>query len=112
MSKTLKKIRQNLTDSTRNIKRSSLSGKDYKKQEFRREENPTSKYMVNATASLVAQMVNNLPAMWETQVRSLGQEGPLDKERATHTSTLAWRIPWTKEPGALQSMVLQRVRYD
>ena len=54
--------------------------------------NPTSKHMVNAMASLVAQMVKNLPAMWETQIRSLVQEGPLEKERATHTSTLAWRI--------------------
>ena len=57
--------------------------------------------MVNAMASLVAQMVKILPVMWETQVRSLGQEDPLEKERATHTSTLAWRIPWTKEPGEL-----------
>ena len=57
--------------------------------------------MVNAMASLVAQMVKILPVMWETQVRSLGQEDPLEKERATHTSTLAWRIPWTKEPGGL-----------
>ena len=68
--------------------------------------------MVNAMASLVAQMVKNLPVMWETQVRSLGQEDPLEKERTTHTSTLAWRIPWTKEPGGLQPMGLQRVRYD
>ena len=55
-------------------------------------------------ASLVAQMVKNLPAMWETQVGSLGWEDALEKEMATHSSVLAWRIPGTEEPGALQSM--------
>ena len=55
-------------------------------------------------ASLVAQSVRNLPAMQETQVRFLGQEDPLEKEMATHSSILAWRIPWTEEPGGLQSM--------
>ena len=60
-------------------------------------------------ASLVAHMVKNLPAMWETQVESLGQEDPLEEEMATHSSILAWRIPWTKEPGRLQSMESQRV---
>ena len=54
-------------------------------------------------ASLVAQAVKNLPAMQETQVRSLGQEGPLEKGMATHSSILAWRIPWREEPGGLQS---------
>ena len=54
----------------------------------------------------------SLPAMQETQVRSLGQEDPLQKGMATHPSTFAWRIPWTKEPGGLQSMGLQRVRHD
>ena len=58
-------------------------------------------------APLVAQMVKNLPAMKETRVRSLGQEDPLEKGMATHSSILAWRIPWTKEPGGLQSMELQ-----
>ena len=52
-------------------------------------------------ASLVAQMVKRLPAVRETQVRSLGQEDPLEKEMATHSSTLAWRIPWTEELGRL-----------
>ena len=52
----------------------------------------------------MAQMIKNLPAMQETQVRSLGQEDPLEKEMAIHSSTLAWRIPWTEEPGGLQSM--------
>ena len=52
-------------------------------------------------ASLVAQRVNNLPAMEETQVRSLGHEDPLEEEMATHSSILTWRIPWTEEPGGL-----------
>ena len=63
-------------------------------------------------ASLVAQMVKNLPAMWDTQVRSLGQEDPLEKGAATHASILAWRIPWTEEPGRLQSIGSQRVGQD
>ena len=54
-------------------------------------------------ASLVAQMVKHLPAMRETQVQSLGWEAPLEKEMATHSSTLAWKIPWAEEPGGLQS---------
>ena len=62
-------------------------------------------------ASLVAQMVKNLPAMQETQVRSLGQEDPLEKGTATHSSILAWKIPWTEEPGRLQSTGLLRVRH-
>ena len=61
-------------------------------------------------ASLVAQRLKRLPAMQETWVRSLGQEDPLEKEMATHSSILAWRIPWTEEPGGLQSMGSQRVR--
>ena len=56
-------------------------------------------------ASLVAQRVKRLPAMQETWVRSLGREDPLEKEKATHSSTLAWKIPWTVKPGRLQSMV-------
>ena len=55
-------------------------------------------------ASLVAQMLKNLPAMQETQVLSLGQEDPLEKGISTHSSVLAWKIPWTEEPGGLQSM--------
>ena len=55
----------------------------------------------------VAQMVKNLLAMQEAQVQSLGQEDPLEKEMATHSSILVWKIPWTKEPGGLQSMGLQ-----
>ena len=63
-------------------------------------------------ASLVAQMVKNLPAMQETWVRFLGWEDPSEKGMATHSSILAWRIPWTEKPGGLQSMGLQRVRHD
>ena len=55
-------------------------------------------------ASLVAQMVRNLPSMQETLVRFLGQRDPLEKEMATHSSILAWKIQWTEEPGVLQSM--------
>ena len=62
--------------------------------------------------SLVAQMVKRLPVMRETWVRSLGRDDPLEKEMATHSSILAWKIPWTEEPGRLQSMGLQRVRHD
>ena len=60
----------------------------------------------------MVQMVKRLPAMWETQVRSLGQENPLEKEMATHSSVLAQKIPWMEEPGGLQSMGSQRVRHD
>ena len=63
-------------------------------------------------ASLVAHMVKNLPTIQETKVRSLGQEDPLEKGMATHSSIPAWRIPWTDEPGGLQSMRLQRVGHD
>ena len=56
--------------------------------------------------------VKNLPAMWENQVRSLGLEDPLEEGMATHSSILAWRMPWTEEPGGLQSMVLQGVGHD
>ena len=55
-------------------------------------------------ASMVAQRLKCLPAMWETWVRSMGQEDPLEKEMATHSTTLAWKIPWMEEPGGLQSM--------
>ena len=60
-------------------------------------------------ASVVAQMVKNLPAMWETWVRSLGQEDPWEKGLATHSSIHAWRIPWMGDPDRLQSMGLERV---
>ena len=58
----------------------------------------------NSKASLVVQIVKNLPARQGTQVQSLGREDPLKKEMATHSSILAWKFPWTEEPGGLQSM--------
>ena len=60
----------------------------------------------------MAKTVKNLPAVQETWVRSLGWEDPLEKEMATHSSILAWKIPWTEEPGGLQSMGSQRVGHD
>ena len=66
---------------------------------------------INIREELVAQLVKNLPAMQETRVRSLGWEDPLEKEMATHSSTLAWRISWTEEPGR-QTIGLQRVGHD
>ena len=62
--------------------------------------------------SLVAQMVRCLPTVWETWVRSLGQEDPLEKEMATHSSILAWKTPWMEEHSRLQSMASQRVGHD
>ena len=64
----------------------------------------------NEVSSTVAQMVKSLPAMQEIWVSSLGWDDPLEKEIATHSSILAWRIPWTEEPGGLQSTGSQRVR--
>ena len=63
-------------------------------------------------ASLVAQMVRNLPAMQETWVQFLGQEEPLEHVMATHSNVLDWQIPWTEEPGGLRSMESQRVGHD
>ena len=72
-----------------------------------------NQYFLNEhRASLVAQMVKSLLAMWETWVPSLGWDDPLEKEMATHSSILACKIPWMKEPGRLQSMGLQRVGND
>ena len=72
----------------------------------------SSQPRVSCMASLVAQRLRRLPEMWETQVRSLGQKDPLEKEMATHSSILAWRMPWMEEPGRLQSMESQRVGHD
>ena len=69
-------------------------------------------YIYLTWASQVAQRLKHLPAMQETWVQSLGQEDPLEKEMATHSSILAWRIPWMEEPGGLQSMGSQRVGHD
>ena len=63
-------------------------------------------------ASLVAQRLKHLPATWETWVQSLGQKDPLEKELATHSSILAWRIPWTGEPGGIESTGWKRVGHD
>ena len=71
-----------------------------------------SQTVKNLSASLVAQRVKNLPAVWETQVLSLGWEDALEKGMATHSSTLAWKTPWMEEHGGLQSMESQRVRHD
>ena len=60
----------------------------------------------------MTQIVKNPPAMWETWVHSLGWEDPLEKEMATHSRTIAWKIPWTEEPGRLQSMGSKRVGHD
>ena len=65
-----------------------------------------------APTSLVAQTVKRLSTMRETRVRSLGREDPLEKEMAIHSSTIAWKIPWTEEPGRLQSMGSQRVGHN
>ena len=73
---------------------------------------PSNSFCQIHWASLVALLVKNLPAVQETQVRPLGQEALLEKGMATQSSVLAWRIPWTEEPGRLQSMGSQRVRHD
>ena len=74
---------------------------------------PTSIVLFNSyLTSLVAQMVKRLSTMWETRVRSLGREDPLEKEMAIHSRTVAWKIPWTEEPGRLQPMGSQRVGHD
>ena len=70
-----------------------------------------SMFMVVKT-SLVAQEVKCLPIMWETRAQSLGGEDPPEKAMAPHSSTLAWKTPWTEEPGGLQSLASQRVRHD
>ena len=67
---------------------------------------------MHVETSLVAQKVKHLPTMWQTQVQSLSWEDLLEKEMATHSSILAWKIPWMEEPGRLQSMGSQRVGHD
>ena len=69
-------------------------------------------FSTNTTASLIAQSVKNLPAIWETQVQSMGWEDPLEEDLVTHSSVLAWKILWTEEPGRLQSIGLQKVGHD
>ena len=67
---------------------------------------------LDRSSSLVAQRITRLPTTQETQLQSLGWEDPLEKEMATHSSIFAWRIPWTEEPGGLQSTGSQRVRHN
>ena len=74
--------------------------------------NMLSRLVINTLPCMVAQTVKRLSTMQETWVRSLGWEDPLEKEMAIHSSTIAWKIPWTEEPGRLQSMGSQRVRHD
>ena len=69
-------------------------------------------FLWSSQASLVVQMVKRLPTTWETRVQSLGWENLLEKDMATHSNILAWKIPWTEEPGRLQSMGSQRVRHN
>ena len=76
------------------------------------EEKGLSEKNIYYVISLVAQMVKHLSTMRETWVPSLGWEDPLEEEMAIHSSTIAWKIPWTEEPGRLQSMGLQRVGHD
>ena len=72
----------------------------------------TCLFVAQPCITLVAQTLKHLPIMLETRVRSLGQEDLLEKEMATHSSTLAWKIPWKEEPGRLQSIASQRVRHN
>ena len=76
------------------------------------QETKKKKKKITIYPSLVAQRLKHLTALQETWVRSLGQEDPLEKEMVTHSSILAWRIPWTEERGGLQSMGSQRIRHD
>ena len=73
---------------------------------------PAASHSSREAASLVAQRLKRLPLMRETWVQSLGQEDPLEKEMAAHSSILAWRIPWTEEPGGLQPMGSQRYGHN
>ena len=83
-----------------------------KQSEVSQKEKDEYRVLMHIWTSLVAQMVKRLPTMQETRVQSLGQEGLLEKEMATHSSILAWKIPWMEEPGRLQSMGSQRVRHN
>ena len=67
---------------------------------------------ISLGASLIAQLIKNPPAIWETSVQSLGQEDPLEEEMVTHSSILVWEVPWTEEPGGLQATGSPSVLYD
>ena len=79
---------------------------------IKRRETDSASNQFPKCSSLVAQRIKHLPPMWETQVQSLGREDPLEMEMVTHSSILAWRIPWTGEPGGLPSMGSHRVGHD
>ena len=108
-----RKLQANITDEYRckNPQHSESPGKPQQKSS---KQNLThlKDHIPWSRTSLVAQTVKHLPTMWEIWVWSLGWEDPLDKEMATHSSTLAWKMPWMEEPGRLQSMGSQRVRHD
>ena len=90
----------------KNLMKNEASFKKNRKMNFKKE------ICLIVWASLVAQTLKHLPAMQETSVQSLGREDPLEKEMATHSSILAWRILWTEEPGGLQSTGSQRVGHN
>ena len=79
---------------------------------MKQDREPLVRLEIKAICTLVAQRLKCLPPMWETWVLSLGRDDPLEKEMVTHSSILAWRIPWTEEPGKLQSTGSQRVGHD
>ena len=80
--------------------------------EVSQKEKDKYRVLMHIWTSLVTQMVKRLPTIWETQVQSLGREDLLKKEMATHSSILAWKIPWMEEPGRLQSMGLKRIGHN
>ena len=81
-------------------------------QIFKTQQTKLNSTLIESRASLVTEMVNNMPAVQETGVQFLGQEDPLEKGMATYSGIPAWRIPWTEKPGGLQSMGSERVRHD
>ena len=81
-------------------------------QSFLHTQDNIKRRQFDKSTSLAVHLVKHLPAMQETQVQSMNGEDPLEKEMATHSSILAWKIPWTEEPGKLQSTESQRIRHD
>ena len=111
LAKFLDRLREALHRFTE-IDPESEEGKVILKDRFLTQSAPDIHRKLLKRASLVAQRLKHLPGMRETRVQSLGWEDPLEKEMATHSSTLAWRIPWREESGRLQSMGSQRVGHD
>ena len=87
-------------------------GEQLKKKIATKKHSRKKSFLLSFNKRICVQRLKRLPAMWETWVRSLGQEDPLEKEMATHSCILAWRIPWVEKPGGVQSTGLQRVRHD